>query len=92
MRTRTKLLFLVIIIGLGSCNSSETKGPENQEISMEPIKEFILDADTGNEMDDLYAIVRCLIDDEVKLLSFGREEDKIAALCQHSAGGSQGDK
>lgn len=28
---------------------------------------FILDADTGNEMDDLYAIVRCFNDDQVEL-------------------------
>jgi hypothetical protein len=30
---------------------------------------FILDADTGNEMDDLYAIVRAVADPQVKLLA-----------------------
>jgi inosine-uridine nucleoside N-ribohydrolase len=32
----------------------------------QPVK-FILDADTGNEMDDLYAIVRCFDTDDVEL-------------------------
>jgi inosine-uridine nucleoside N-ribohydrolase len=60
-------LILFILISLIACDSPEAQDSENEKVSVGAQNEFILDADTGNEMDDLYAIVRCLIDNEVKL-------------------------
>lgn len=65
MKKFTNLLFALTIVAFISCNSNETESTRNNTISIEPVQEFILDADTGNELDDLYAIVRAVIDEEV---------------------------
>ena len=57
---------MLIISGIYSCDT-EIKEESGQAVTVEPITKFILDADTGNEMDDLYAIVRCIIDEDVEL-------------------------
>ena len=49
-----KLALILVLIPIGFSSFSQ------------PIK-LILDADTGNEMDDLYAIVRCFDTDDVEL-------------------------
>ncbi len=66
MRTLNRFFVLLIFASLYSC---DTNSPEDSRkaASVDPITKFILDADTGNEMDDLYAIVRCIIDDRVEL-------------------------
>lgn len=66
MRTLAMLFGLLILISQQSCNTSSIE-ESDQAVAVDPITKFILDADTGNEMDDLYAIVRCIIDEQVEL-------------------------
>lgn len=63
----TRIYFILILMMVTFSCSGDRDTRDNEEASPEPVRTFILDADTGNEMDDLYAIVRCLLDDEVNL-------------------------
>lgn len=65
---KRKLALISMVFLVFSCNQSSTPEHEKQ-VDFAPVKTFILDADTGNEMDDLYAIVRSLIDEDVKLIA-----------------------
>jgi inosine-uridine nucleoside N-ribohydrolase len=64
---RTLSLFPFLLFSY-SCNES-ILNRHDEELSLQPVREFILDADTGNEMDDLYAIVRSLIDEKVEIIA-----------------------
>lgn len=65
MRLYINALLALLIIAFISCNPAENERFQREIIDIEPVQEFILDADTGNELDDLYAIVRAVIDEEV---------------------------
>jgi len=65
MRLYINVFCVLITIAFISCNPAENESSQRDVIEFEPVQEFILDADTGNELDDLYAIVRAVIDEEV---------------------------
>ena len=52
---KLKLIFLILVLGLFSANAQDKK-------------KVIIDADTGNEVDDLYAVVRGLIEPSWEVL------------------------
>ncbi|MDZ7720127.1 MAG: nucleoside hydrolase [Balneolaceae bacterium] len=65
MKTFLNLLPILLTVSFISCNPADDESNQRDKIEPEPVQEFILDADTGNELDDLYAIVRTIIDHEV---------------------------
>ncbi|NBC66405.1 MAG: nucleoside hydrolase [Bacteroidetes bacterium] len=65
MKLLKNMLMAIITVAFISCNPTENENSQREVLEFEPVQEFILDADTGNELDDLYAIVRAVIDEEV---------------------------
>lgn len=64
------IILLTGIIFVSSCkNIDKNQADHTALVELDSLRSFILDADTGNEMDDLYAIVRALIDPEVDLIA-----------------------
>jgi inosine-uridine nucleoside N-ribohydrolase len=52
-------------------------------------KQFILDADTGNEMDDLYAIARVMLDKDAGILALGSAHfNNLGMIITEAGGGS----
>jgi inosine-uridine nucleoside N-ribohydrolase len=60
-----QILVVLAVMAFISCDRLDERSDASGSVLIEPVRSFILDADTGNELDDLYAIVRVLIDDEV---------------------------
>ncbi len=59
---------LLILFSMCYCSPVQKDEGRSALEPIKPVSSFILDADTGNEMDDLYAIVRCLVDDKINLI------------------------
>ncbi|MDR1259225.1 MAG: nucleoside hydrolase [Tannerellaceae bacterium] len=51
-------------------------------------RQFILDADTGNEMDDLYAIARVMLDRDAKILALGSAHFNNLGMLSQDGGDS----
>ncbi|MDR9410618.1 MAG: nucleoside hydrolase [Balneolaceae bacterium] len=65
MKSFQNLLLILLSVALLSCNPADNENSQREIIDFEPVQEFVLDADTGNELDDLYTIVRAVVDEEV---------------------------